>query len=664
MQFYKIYAKMNVNEGGETSATRDLARELCQKTSSFNISDKKNYCFVSSINDDSVSIGIITTHLTNLKDFAKSFADSIGIPLNITDTQEITFGCMQSLLISADRHSYIDDDYDVLKLFGLDNLAKRHGLEFGENIINSISNEDGLISFAKKHFMNDTLIPELNRIKKGAKSTLAKGHPVHYILETDDKDTRREAYRVILEALFHHNRLASSRYAFLDFRPDEDYSRSAFESLYKISEGGAVVIRYLANEKSSDRGSSLDENDIIENICTMAKSYRNKVLTIICFPRECTSIKKKFYESLGTMTFIEIREDFISAPKAKKYLTSLAKEQGVRANGKLFSCLNNSQSFLVPELDRIFDEWYNKSLKSSVYPQYKDITEVRKATLEAKPQGNAYDELMEMIGLTEAKAVIKKSLNYYKMQKIYEERGVKRDNPAMHMIFTGNPGTAKTTVARLFARIMCENNFLTKGHIVEVGRGDIVGKFVGWTANIVKEKFREASGGVLFIDEAYSLVDDRNGSFGDEAINTIVQEMENHRKDTIVIFAGYPDKMEQFMEKNPGLRSRIAFHIPFADYTSHELCQITELLCKKNGMKIEKEALKILEKSFDVARCSIDFGNGRYARNIFEQSKMNQASRLLEKDFDSLTDEDIITLTACDIVVPEENTVTPRRIGF
>jgi SpoVK/Ycf46/Vps4 family AAA+-type ATPase len=234
----------------------------------------------------------------------------------------------------------------------------------------------------------------------------------------------------------------------------------------------------------------------------------------------------------------------------------------------------------------------------------------------------------------------------------------------MHMIFSGNPGTAKTTAARLFSRIMRENGLLSRGQLVEVGRSDLVGRFVGWTAQIVRTKFKEASGGVLFIDEAYSLVDDRDGSYGDEAISTIVQEMENHRADVIVIFAGYTDKMEGFLAKNPGLRSRIAFHVPFADYDSGELRQIAELISKKNGMKFESAALDKLEKVFDAAKTRADFGNGRYVRNVFEQAKMNQASRLLKKDFASITEEEITTIFAEDIVIPETKAPHKRSIGF
>ena len=269
-----------------------------------------------------------------------------------------------------------------------------------------------------------------------------------------------------------------------------------------------------------------------------------------------------------------------------------------------------------------------------------------------------------MIGLTEAKKVINQALNYYKAQKLFAEKGMKADKPAMHMVFTGNPGTAKTSVARLFARIMKDNDLLSKGNLIEVGRGDLVGKFVGWTAPAIQKKFREAQGSVLFIDEAYSLVDDRSGSFGDEAINTIVQEMENHRDDVVVIFAGYPDEMERFLQKNPGLRSRIAFHVPFADYDTTELCDIASLIANKKGLSLSDDAQKKLISVFENAKAENDFGNGRYVRNVIEKAKMAQATRLLAMDFESISDNDVVTICADDIEMPEIKKPTAKRIGF
>lgn len=364
------------------------------------------------------------------------------------------------------------------------------------------------------------------------------------------------------------------------------------------------------------------------------------------------------------MAFVEIEEDFADFEQACSFLKMSAKEKHIRTDKSLFIKLEKEKSYLVSELREIFEEWYNHKLRETVYPQYKELKTAKLEVVKSAPSGSAYDELKNMIGLNDAKAVIQKALNYYKMQKLYEEMGVKKDFPAMHMVFSGNPGTAKTTVARLFARIMKDNGLLSTGQLIEVGRGDLVGKYVGWTAKNVQSKFISAIGGVLFIDEAYSLVDDRSGSFGDEAINTIVQEMENHREDVVVIFSGYPDKMEGFLQKNPGLRSRIAFFVPFADYNEKELCEIATLIAKNKGMTFENKAIEKLKNVFETARKQSDFGNGRYVRNIIEQSKMNQASRLLECDFEKITAEEITTIKAEDIVVPNIKAETKRIIGF
>ena len=282
-----------------------------------------------------------------------------------------------------------------------------------------------------------------------------------------------------------------------------------------------------------------------------------------------------------------------------------------------------------------------------------------------QPKGCGFDQLQEMIGLTKAKELIAQALDYYKAQKLFREKGISLERPAMHMVFTGNPGTAKTTVARLFAQIMKENGLLSVGDLIEVGRADLVGKYVGWTAPTVKKKFEAAKGSVLFIDEAYSLVDDTDGLYGDEAINTIVQEMENHRDDTVVIFAGYPDKMEQFLKKNPGLRSRIAFHIPFEDYKPAELLDIFTLMAKKQKLELAPLVRERLLPIFSLAVKQPDFGNGRFVRNLLEKSRMKQAGRLVRLDPDTVTMEMVSTLLPEDIDAPQLPQKEERRVlGF
>lgn len=284
-----------------------------------------------------------------------------------------------------------------------------------------------------------------------------------------------------------------------------------------------------------------------------------------------------------------------------------------------------------------------------------------------KHENNAvdyYQELMGIIGLEEAKRIADLVINYDLASKTLADKGFKRGSISMHMAFLGNPGTAKTTVARMMAAAFKQKGVLRTGNFVEVGRGDLVGKYVGHTADIVKRRFEEARGGVLFIDEAYSLLGDMK-SFGGEAINTIVQEMENHRNDTLVIFAGYPDLMEEFIDSNPGLRSRVQFKVPFPDYTTEELCRIADYLADKLGVKLDDEAHIKLKELLESARESKDFGNGRFVRNIIEQAKLEQANRLMSdaEKIQSLTEDDIKTITATDLVF-ETKLAQKKKYGF
>ncbi len=260
-------------------------------------------------------------------------------------------------------------------------------------------------------------------------------------------------------------------------------------------------------------------------------------------------------------------------------------------------------------------------------------------------EGDPYKELDELIGLEQVKEEVRSLANFVRLQKQREAKGLKTPKMSYHLVFYGSPGTGKTTVARIVGRIYKDLGVLKSGHTVETDRGGLVAQYVGQTATKTDTVIQKALDGVLFIDEAYALADDRGGSFGDEAINTIVQEMENRREDLVVIFAGYPEEMERFLDKNPGLRSRIAFHVPFADYSAEELCDIAMLIGRQKGVSFSADAVEKLYTVFEVARLQPDFGNGRYARNAVEQAKMNMASRLLTMDLAAVTKE---TLTIQD----------------
>lgn len=284
---------------------------------------------------------------------------------------------------------------------------------------------------------------------------------------------------------------------------------------------------------------------------------------------------------------------------------------------------------------------------------------------EERSVGTARKELNELIGLSSVKTVINKAIANYKLNKLCLERGIPRNNVSLHMVFTGNPGTAKTTVARLFAEIMRDEKVLSTGTFVEVGRADLVGDHVGATAKIVQKKFMEAQGGVLFVDEAYSLCDSYEHGFGDEAINTLVQEMENHRDDVIVIFAGYPDPMKEFLDRNPGMLSRIAFQVEFEDYTTEELCEITKLMLWQKKMTITDAAMNKLRENFTSVQVDSDYGNGRYVRKMLEEAEMNLAERIVELREADITTEMITTIDESDVpsFVPKKN-IGKKQIGF
>ena len=293
-----------------------------------------------------------------------------------------------------------------------------------------------------------------------------------------------------------------------------------------------------------------------------------------------------------------------------------------------------------------------------------DISLLEEGLKNEREPGTAKKELDNMIGLVSVKKIIHKAIAHYKLNKLCIAKGIAREKASLHMVFTGNPGTAKTSVARLFAEILKDEKVLSTGTFVEVGRADLVGDHVGATAPLVKRKFKEAQGGILFIDEAYSLCDSYENGFGDEAINTIVQEMENHRDNIIVIFAGYKEPMQRFLDRNPGMLSRIAFQIEFDDYTTEELCDIAKLMASKKQMTITDAAMDKLRENFDIVREEADYGNGRFVRKTLEEAEMNLAERVLQYKESEITKELITTIEVRDIPDMATRKRAVKRIGF
>ena len=265
------------------------------------------------------------------------------------------------------------------------------------------------------------------------------------------------------------------------------------------------------------------------------------------------------------------------------------------------------------------------------------------------------DELGALVGMEEMKRMIKEIYAWIFVNKKREEVGMKARKQALHMMFKGNPGTGKTTVARLIGKLFLKMNVLSKGHLIEAERADLVGEYIGHTAQKTRDLIKKAQGGILFIDEAYSLGRGGEKDFGKEAIDTLVKHMEDKQHEFILILAGYSREMEYFLTLNPGLHSRFPLVIDFPNYTIDQLMEISSRMLDEREYTLSHEAEKKLKDHLIWVKAVLSpnsFSNGRYVRNIIEKSIRAQAMRLLlQNSFDK---HELMTLRSNDLVFEED----------
>lgn len=327
------------------------------------------------------------------------------------------------------------------------------------------------------------------------------------------------------------------------------------------------------------------------------------------------------------------------------------------------------ETLISNNMKRIADDFWGVPAKQPDKPAGKPVSNAAKPADQmnaeenprqecALPVENIDDlkaELNELIGLDGIKKEVNNLINMVTVHKLRRQHGLKSVDMSLHMVFSGNPGTGKTTIARMMARIYRSLGVLSKGQLVEVDRSGLVAGYVGQTAAKTTKVIESALGGVLFIDEAYSLTSKSENDFGAEAVDTLLKVMEDHREDLVVIVAGYDGLMDDFVHSNPGLESRFNRYMHFDDYSVEEMLQILDLQLKKGQYTLEEDAKAAAREYIEASNTSsISFGNARGVRNIFEKLLVEQANRLsctenvTKEQLMNITKEDVLSARAAD----------------
>ena len=314
-------------------------------------------------------------------------------------------------------------------------------------------------------------------------------------------------------------------------------------------------------------------------------------------------------------------------------------------------CLSIGSFVLLLIVGIFADDEEKKDVEEETVQKTEQVEKKDSVIVNEPLEGDPYAELDDLIGLNSVKKEVRSLANFVKVQKQRETQGLKTAKVSYHLVFYGSPGTGKTTVARIVGRIYKDLGVLKKGHTVETDRGGLVAKYMGQTALKTDTVIQQALDGVLFIDEAYSLVPEGgNGQdYGQEAISTLLKRMEDYRDRLVVIIAGYKNEMQRFIDSNPGLQSRFNRYIDFPDYSGVELADIFKMYMKKNQYTLADDAEEFLKEQFEyaVAHKDRNFGNARFARNVFEKSIQSQANRL--EGMTNLSKEQLTELTVDDL---------------
>lgn len=662
MLYYEISIYPNTNaieviiENSKYRRQEDVALEkaICCLNDTADIdsmTEKTGYIIFTGISDSKISAVASSNHEKNGCENMLAMLSEILSKFKITDYDvektEITIKRFEKIFCSA------QNEYHIIRARRLSSLLRIDYFNNNTYQVKQTLIPDETLTYAEAKAAASELMcgcefrEELDRIYSDAHPKEFYGHPVHYKISAAELDAAYDFVTLLTRSLYSNGRLKGRRLDKISAITYNCYDEEDMRNLFYNAQGGTVVIE-LFGEDNQDNSYASCYEQVVMFFDELVKKYSNNTLLIFIELSSKPGLAEKFTNTLAEdIDILSIPEGLGSRDTAIKYLSKLIDQSELAAykdENEIREALPY-ETYTASKIYRIFEKWRSDSLRCKVYTAYNKCA-VEK--IEKADKGTAYEKLQRMVGLSDVKAIVNQIIALYKIQKLKRGHFSDRQRISKHMIFTGNPGSAKTTVARLLAQIFKENGVIESGELVECGRADLVGKFVGWTAKEVCAKFRQARGGILFIDEAYSLVDNA-GSYGDEAINTIVQEMENLRDEVIVIFAGYPDKMKEFLNKNEGLRSRIAFHIDFPDYSASELGEIMDVMLDDMGYTASNGARNKAMEIFEAAVQIPDFGNGRLVRNMLEQAVMKQSERLFgEGNINSEEKDRLFALTESD----------------
>ena len=452
----------------------------------------------------------------------------------------------------------------------------------------------------------------------------------HFYIFTGDKGSGRKFAIKFLESLFGMNAIfVNCNQYFVPKIGEKDFP---------------VLVDYLSAR-------SKPKSDIFDNFRQKKGNSFNIIISRNI--QEAESIRKELLEDFNKVSIINFPQ--YDESELKGIGLQILNQKGVRLSNEDFEHLFENKVLKDAKEVRLFvQELVEFAVQNNYDPSDKNELNLDGFILQnessVEDEENAEKKLSELIGLEEVKIVLNQQLAYNRVSALRQAHGFSNQVLNRHLVFSGNPGTGKTVVARLFSEILYNNKIIQENKLVEVGRTELVGEYVGQTAPKVKRVFDDAIGGVLFIDEAYSLIPSSERDFGHEAISAIIQEMENRRDEVLVIFAGYEELMAQFIETNPGLSSRISREIKFFDYTIDQLIAILELMINKRHYQLTDDCKMVLLHHFsEVVNCN-NFGNARYVRKLVDEIIFCQAQRVIEGDKIQLEDKNFLNqITLIDI---------------